>query len=1115
MVHLIYGLPGTGKTTLLTQKIREDAEKHRKAILIVPEQQTVEVERTMTHLLPPSSQLTFEVVNFTRLANKLFRIYGGLSYHYITPGLKELFMWQTLRTLSPFLVEYNGKATSDTSLSATMLGTIGELKNCNISPVRLEKATADLPNDKALTRKLKDLSLIYSTYDGMVRESFDDSSDDLAKLSEILEKHNFFHGYRVYVDSFTDYTAQEYRILKCMIAQADEVTLTLLSGGPDCHDIFLSGVNDTSLHLRHLAAGKERITILNQFHRFASPELTRIASELWHFDTMGNENEITEENRGAVSLIRCSGAYGEAEAVASKILSLVQDGYRYREIAVIARNADDYRGILEPALEKSKIPFFMSEKTDLTTKPLVCMIFSALAIKIYHYRRQDVITYIKTGLCGFSPYEIDIFETYTATWRIRGSQFTNGTWEMNPDGYSETISARGKKILETAETVRKKLVASLEEFFLELDSAKTVSTYCNAIYRFLKKQNITETLKEYVSRALADGEKKEAAETAGIFKAIFGILGDMVSTMGDEEMELEEFVTALRIVLGKTEIGTIPTAADEVMIGSASMLRTTNIRCAILIGVCEGEFPMRVRDKGLFSDNDRMTLSDIGISLSGTTTQDAQNELLYIYRAMTMPSQKLILIYRDKQIGNGTAAPSIAFRRVSELLPYLKVQTFEGLSPYERIFDKENAFEALPSLKNDAAFPSLYRLLESDPNFAIRLPMLSRSVTEARCRLEKGTASALFGNSLSLTQSQIEKYVSCHFSYYCRYVLKLRETKKASFDYSNIGVFIHRILEIFLKTTGKDTIDADHDLDKIKQIIHDEIAKQSIKVIPLGRESEGRMVHLLLRFYRLATLVAVNICRERKDSLFLSRLYEAEFGENSNCGAEAPSLLLKDGSRVTFGGKVDRIDTYRSDGKVYVRVVDYKTGAKSFSLDDIRKGYSIQLLLYLFAVCDNRSDQFRKLLGCEKNDVLTPAGAVYLSMAVPNLSRKVGDTDEMTLKNASDNIKRSGILCHDETALRAMSQSLDPKILAGIKISSRDGCFKGDALTEPDTFLLLHKELNDTICRIALEIKSGNADACPDTHGGVLACTYCEMKPFCRVDKLKASEKFKDEEKMP
>ena len=145
MIHFIFGLPGTGKTTEITNRIQADIRTGKNVLLIVPEQQTVEAERTMLKLLPPAAQLSFEVVNFTRLANKLFRIFGGLSYHYITAGMKHLFMWQTLRELTGILREYRFRAENDIRLPAKMLTQINEFKAYNVSPVMMETAAKRLP----------------------------------------------------------------------------------------------------------------------------------------------------------------------------------------------------------------------------------------------------------------------------------------------------------------------------------------------------------------------------------------------------------------------------------------------------------------------------------------------------------------------------------------------------------------------------------------------------------------------------------------------------------------------------------------------------------------------------------------------------------------------------------------------------------------------------------------------------------------------------------------------------------------------------------------------------------------------------------------------------------
>ena len=87
----------------LTAKILENLKYKRQTVLLVPEQQTVISEAEMAKRLPASSVLHFEVTNFTRLANTVFRSLGGLFGEYCDKTRESLIMWRTLTELSPML----------------------------------------------------------------------------------------------------------------------------------------------------------------------------------------------------------------------------------------------------------------------------------------------------------------------------------------------------------------------------------------------------------------------------------------------------------------------------------------------------------------------------------------------------------------------------------------------------------------------------------------------------------------------------------------------------------------------------------------------------------------------------------------------------------------------------------------------------------------------------------------------------------------------------------------------------------------------------------------------------------------------------------------------------
>ena len=65
---------------------------------------------------------------------------------------------------------------------------------------------------------------------------------------------------------------------------------------------------------------------------------------------------VTADGSGQVRLIHCADPYEEAEAAAALIESAVRGGARYRDFVVICRDAVQYEGILDAALEKVGIP---------------------------------------------------------------------------------------------------------------------------------------------------------------------------------------------------------------------------------------------------------------------------------------------------------------------------------------------------------------------------------------------------------------------------------------------------------------------------------------------------------------------------------------------------------------------------------------------------------------------------------------------------------------------------------------------------------------------------------------------------------------------------------------
>ncbi len=1094
MLNIIYGHSGSGKSHAIYELMKRDADVGKRSYLIVPEQETVSCERKLLELLPPMAQLTGEVLNFSRLANLVFRKYGGLSYNYADKSAKTLIMWKNIRELAPLLTEYSTLADKSGSRAAEeMLATVGELKAYCVSPAKLDKAAEALTGHEVLKNKLRDLSLIMSAYTNHLEECYSDSFDDLSKLVEKLKANDFFAGASVYIDSFTSFTRQEKDVIEQIIKGADNVTVSVPVDSVSTVQIHYESGAETALYLRSIAnkLSLETNEVFLDGRKRGSDVSKAVSEHLWDHSVAGLEME----DDGSIQIIEATDPYEEADAVANIIRELMMGGMRCKDIAVIARDASLYKGILDVALEKAGIPYFFSQSSDIMSKSSVKFIVSALKIKIYNWRREDVMEYLKSDLCGFDRHRVDFFECYADMWNLRGSAFTGDDFTMNPDGYSEYFSEKAKEVLAEVNKLKNTFVPSLLRLFARLDDARGSNDMCRAVYLFIEENKLPETLRESAQIDYENGRRTEAAESLQIYNALIKAFENMARVLGDDEISVREFYDALKIMLDNIAVSSIPTAKDQVTVGSASMLRTGNIRCAIVIGLNEGEFPQSIKDTSVFSDNDKKILEELDISLSAPSSVRASDELFYVYRAVSAPEEKLILLYHTTGTSGEKSFPSMAIERVKKMFPFVKTEKFSLMPPEKTMLSPSSAIEKLCSLPLSPYTQAARDYLTNKGKLsAVDVPSSNDS-----CELSRETSKELFGSTLGLTQTLIDKYSGCPFEYMCSRLLSLNDTTRAEFDYSNFGTYVHYILENFVKTALNDKkIGQEPDRAYISEAVNKVADEYFTKVFNSGSVVNSRLLHRFERMRRLAEIVATGISKEFADSNFTPAFFELSLGRYSKDLYLPPLVLpIDDERQVSLSGKIDRVDLLRKNGDVYIRVVDYKTGSKTFSFADLKKAKNIQLPLYLFALCDEDQTVFKEAIGCPENGKILPAGAMYLS----SLISPIDISDDVRISSvkelAENSFDRSGFLIDDEEILLDMSRSFSKQILCGIS-KTKKGELSGKAKISEDSMRQMDSELKETICSVADSIMLGKMSPSPSFEGQTPRCDNCSMKAVCR-----------------
>lgn len=1073
MIRFLFGRPGSGKTHTVIQEIRELSEKQERPVyLIVPEQQAYSAERDILSALPPQAGRSFSILSFSRLCDAVADRFGGRAQHAVTRAMKSLLMWENLRELTGILETYSHSVAMDGALCKKMLAAVEEFRNNGVSSASLERATDGLDRSSPLYGKLRDLALVSAAYDGLLSQVYGENpADRLLRAAEQIEEHDFFKGSIVYVDSFTSFTAQEYAVLRGIIRQAAKVTVTVGCGGRFPSEPQFESMKDTVRRLTRICEdnGKPyRDEVLEESHRAAAKELLTLDRKLWAFDTLPEQREIPEEgDYGHIQVYLCPTAYDEAEAAALHILELAEEGIAYENIAVVVRDTSAWEGVLDAALEKYEIPHFLSSRTDLNEKPAARLILTALRCVARRWQIEDVMTLCKTGLLGVESRELDYFSEYVTTWRLGGKRMLDTVWSMNPDGYTVEMSPRALSILQAANRVRETVMTPLLALESKLRSAETVTDQCRGLYEYLCDLGVRAKLTAQAEEYLSLGQVREAGEQVRLWSFLTETLATVAAVMQEARpLTPEELSTALSLVFADTDIGSVPARHDCVTVGSAATLRVDNVKAMLVLGLCEGEFPQSAKEDGLLTEQDKETLARLGIELDSRSERLTSDELLYVWRAFTKPSDTLILSCSTSTPDGQSRAPSAAYNRIRYLFPYIQPAVFRS------------------------------SLLASHETSRFRAPVDDR--------VSKPTARRLLGEEIWLSQSRLQTYSRCPYSYYGAHILRLRERYEAKFDNLGAGVFLHHVMEQYLRLA----LDGENRIrpmggEEVREVA-DAVISAYMRELCGDISDNGRLLHLFDRLRQVALALIESIQAELLQSKFRVAGLEWDthgrraedprpmtlslpFEEEKNALTFLPTRKEADGDseavRLLLGGRIDRVDMYRAeDGEtVYVRVVDYKSSKHEFTTRSVTEDMNIQLLLYLFTLC---SEENRALFADETGTLPTrvmPASAVYLS---PDESDRGGAILPC----------RTGVVLGDAEILSAANGDENQTYLPSVK-RNKSGEFTGKGLLSGEQLTELEHLLKTAIRDTASRMYEGRAERTPSEN----ACQYCRLKGSCGV----------------
>ena len=254
-----------------------------------------------------------------------------------------------------------------------------------------------------------------------------------------------------------------------------------------------------------------------------------------------------------------------------------------------------------------------------------------------------------------------------------------------------------------------------------------------------------------------------------------------------------------------------------------------------------------------------------------------------------------------------------------------------------------------------------------------------------------------------------------------------------------------------------------------------------------GLEGESaRVRHLFSRMKQAALAVAQSVAAELAVSDFTPAAFELGFGR----GKELPAVEAEQGVRLRLSGFVDRVDQWEHEGRRYLRVVDYKTGKKSFDFADVEDGRGLQMLLYLFAL----AREGERVFGPGE---IVPAGVLYVPARTPLVDGERGMTDGEIQAVRDKLLRRQGLVLGEPAVLSAMERTQEGYRFLPVS-KGRGG---SDSLVSAEQMQALDEFIADTLRRCAGELAKGNIDADPYWHNADKnPCRWCDYRAACHFE---------------
>ena len=1045
-------------------------------MLLVPAQYTLQAEvEVMTRLQLPGSFL-IDVLSPGRLQSRVFERAGWPDRVIFDERGKRMVLSDLVQQEKENLTVYRSAAqTGAPGFISRVSALIADLKRSGMTAQEVLLRAQALPEESAARQKLLDAALLYAAYERRMAGQLADAEDVSLAMRERLARSGVVDGQHVFVygfDMLTPTFSAELLHIASLCASLTLAIETDANAAPDGR--LFSAVNFSIDRLANMA--RERGIPLSRSRRDPELDAPRDIRLLERgLFALGLPPVSGEPEH--IELRAASNPRREVHLLGARIRRMLFSGEDSADIAVVYPKGSGYAPLLENILPQYGVAAYIAQKRPAAAHPLCRFLLSALAAVSGGFRASDVAECVQSGFLGLSREQADILCAYMEDVDLRADAV------RKPFTY---IKGGSEEALAALNESRERAVAPLSALARSLRAARTADDTIAAVIALLTDVQAYDRLMDMREELLAAGFPSEAEDCAQVYAALMDTLDQLHTLLGDSGAGGGLVQRLLAEGLSALELSALPPVDGAVICGEIGNVRTAQVKTLFALGMNDQP---AASDAGLLtSDEQAEAARATGAYLGMTASERSALAQLDELKALCGARERVVLSYALSDETGRALREGAAVQALRRAFPDLPLRG--GLSEEEELdmlASPSAALEALSVRLSDAAdgkgdpgetFAQAFAAMDADPKTREALfSVTSRLAQPPQRRLSGSLARALYGRPV-MSVSRLETFAQCPYRHFVRYGLSPQETPQPGVDRAELGTLYHEAAERFTKAVTALPQFPDVDRETCDALMDEAVAPliADWRASPLGQSERGAAI--ARRIGKTARLAGRNILSQFSGGGFRPMRTELVFGQN---GVAPIMLQLADGSFIYLQGRIDRVDALDADGSV-IRVIDYKSGAKTFDPTMAYWGIQLQLLIYLAAALS-------QIPGSRA------AGFFYCRIADPTI-RTPSRLREEVERQLAKKLSLAGVSLSDVEILRAQDSAHAAAITKDGKPSARGK----NALADEDAMRAMTDFARRKAAELAGAAYAGAIDDAPAQYRDFSACATCAYAAVCGFD---------------